>query len=252
MKKVFRKIHRWLGLLMALQIMAWMSSGLYFAIFPIETIRGEHLTVQAGTLEAAALDEIIPVAGAWATAAVQLGEHNALQAVSLHTTMGETWYRFSGSNESGSFSRLVNAHNGDLLPFLDADQIALLAASSLTVEGHIESIELVEQSTRGGEYRGRQLPLWRVVYSEPESLHLYIDGWTGEVVTRRTTRWRIFDFLWMLHIMDFDERDDFNTPLLQVAAALGLLVALSGLVFWTMTTQVFRGRKTRRGGTLKT
>ncbi len=231
---------------MALQILAWMSSGLYFAIFPIETIRGEHLTVPGGTLEAEALDKIIPVSGAWATAADQLGEASGLQAVSLHTALGDIWYRFSGSNESGTFSRLVNAHNGDLLPFLDAGQIAQLAESSLAVNGHIESIELVEHSIRGGEYRGRQLPLWRVVYSEPESLHLYIDGWTGEVVARRTTRWRIFDFLWMLHIMDFDERDDFNTPLLQVAAALGLLVALTGLVFWAMTTRVFRGRKTRR------
>ncbi len=231
---------------MALQIMAWMSSGLYFAIFPIETIRGEHLTVQAGTIAAQALDELIPVSGAWETLAGQLGELSTLQSVSLYSAMGDTWYRFSGTNESGTFSRLVNAHDGELLPFLDADQVAQLAATSLSVKGHIESIELVEQSTRGGEYRGRQLPLWRVVYSEPESLHLYFDGWSGELVARRTTRWRIFDFLWMLHIMDFDERDDFNTPLLQIAAALGLLLALTGLVFWAMTTRVFRGRKTRR------
>ena len=36
--------HRWLGLAMALQIVAWMASGLYFSIFPISEIRGEHLT----------------------------------------------------------------------------------------------------------------------------------------------------------------------------------------------------------------
>ena len=46
--------------------------------------------------------------------------------------------------------------------------------------------------------------------------------------------------------MDFDDRDDFNTPLLQVAAVLGLLVAMTGLVFWAMTTRLFRGRKARR------
>ena len=46
MKLFFRKVHRWLGLLMAVQIIAWMASGLYFAVFPIETIRGEHLAVE--------------------------------------------------------------------------------------------------------------------------------------------------------------------------------------------------------------
>ena len=178
-----------------------------------------------------------------------MGENSSLEAASLQMMMGDTWYRFSGSNESGEFARLVNAHSGDLLPFLDADQVARLAASNLAVNAQIQSVELVEHAVQGGEFRGRQLPLWRVVYDEPESLHLYVDGWTGEVVARRTTRWRIFDFLWMLHIMDFDERDDFNTPLLQIAAALGLLVALTGLVFWAMTTSVFRRRKTRREAT---
>jgi hypothetical protein len=47
----------------------------------------------------------------------------------------------------------------------------------------------------------------------------------------------------MLHIMDFDTRDDFNHRLLQIAAALGLIIALSGLVFWAMTTRLFRRRR---------
>ncbi len=86
------------------------------------------------------------------------------------------------------------------------------------------------------------MPVWRVDFSTPESLRLYVDPWTAEIVARRTARWRLFDFLWMLHIMDFSERDDFNTPLLQVAAALGLIVALSGVIFWAITARL-PGRK---------
>jgi hypothetical protein len=52
----------------------------------------------------------------------------------------------------------------------------------------------------------------------------------------------VFDFLWMLHIMDFQTRDDFHHPLLQIAAALGLIVALGGVVLWALTTPVFRSR----------
>jgi hypothetical protein len=51
----------------------------------------------------------------------------------------------------------------------------------------------------------------------------------------------------MLHIMDFDTRDNFNQPLLQVAAALGLVIALSGVVFWAMTTRLFRRRRRLAG-----
>ena len=33
---------------MAVQVIAWMVSGFYFSIFPIEEIRGEHLTIAPG------------------------------------------------------------------------------------------------------------------------------------------------------------------------------------------------------------
>jgi len=80
---------------------------------------------------------------------------------------------------------------------------------------------------------------------QPHPVNLYIEPWTGELLARRTQGWRIFDFLWTLHIMDFDTRDNFNHPLLQAASALGLVIALSGVVFWAMTTKLFRRRVKR-------
>lgn len=59
---------------------------------------------------------------------------------------------------------------------------------------------------------------------------MYVSPFTGKVVARRTNTWRVYDFLWSLHIMDYREREDFNHPLL-VAFAAGLLVlTLTGVV----------------------
>jgi hypothetical protein len=58
MKIFFRKLHRWLGLLTAVQIIAWMGSGLYFSLIPISEIRGEHLTVPPESLDSAQLDSL--------------------------------------------------------------------------------------------------------------------------------------------------------------------------------------------------
>jgi hypothetical protein len=243
MKPFFRKLHRWLGLLMALQIIAWMGSGLYFAIFPIETIRGEHLMAEPEKISVQGLEQLITPEEAWRAVSEALGNGITPGSLSIHASMGETWYRVSGYSEGEGFTRLVHARTGAMQPFLDAGQVSGLARASLAADGDIKDIQLVESHRDGSEYRGRQLPIWRVTFGEPENLHMYIDGWTGDILARRTDRWRIFDFLWMLHIMDFDERDDFNTPLLQVAAALGLLVAISGVVFWAMTTRLFRRRK---------
>src|SRR3546814_12697405 len=40
--RVSAKVHKWLALLMAIQILFWFVSGLFFAIAPIETVRSEH------------------------------------------------------------------------------------------------------------------------------------------------------------------------------------------------------------------
>lgn len=242
MKKWFRKIHRWLGVLMALQIIAWMVSGLYFAWFPIETIRGEHLAAEPDKLSAADLEAVIPVSEAWWAAHESLGGSAEPGTASLIRSRGQTWYRFAGSLGEGGYVRLVDAHSGEVMEFMDAGQARAVATASLLAPGTVSSVELVTEPQPGSEYRGRELPLWRVSYTEPESLNLYIDGWTGEVVARRTARWRVFDFLWMLHIMDFEDRDDFNTLLLQLASALGLALGITGLVYWLMTTRLFRKR----------
>jgi putative intracellular protease/amidase len=46
----------------------------------------------------------------------------------------------------------------------------------------------------------------------------------------RTNQWRIFDFLWMLHILDFESRDNINNWLLRLFSVLGLVTLLSG--YW--------------------
>ena len=38
---LWTKIHKWLALLMAVQILFWFASGLFFAWFPIEQVRSE-------------------------------------------------------------------------------------------------------------------------------------------------------------------------------------------------------------------
>jgi hypothetical protein len=52
---------------------------------------------------------------------------------------------------------------------------------------------------------------------------------TGELVSRRHELWRIFDFVWMLHIMDYETRDNVNNWLLRPFTWGALLMALSGV-----------------------
>jgi len=246
MKIFFRKLHRWLGLLMALQIVAWMASGFYFSIFPIAEIRGEHLTRAA---EVPALDEFAR-APSPASVKQSLDQHFdgdwELSRATLVQMDEKVFWRIEGSFGNVPFNRLVGADGGGVKSRLGAEEAKRQAFGWLSVPAKDAVVEWLESEPEDLEFRGRQLPVWKVSFSEPESLNLYLDPWTGEILARRTDRWRLFDFLWMLHIMDFDTRDDFNHPLLQVAALLGLIVALSGFVFWSLTTRLFRRSRNPR------
>ncbi len=77
--------------------------------------------------------------------------------------------------------------------------------------------------------RGRRLPVWRVELDHPHHPRIYLDAVTGEVVARRNSWWRVYDFFYMLHLMDYTERERIHHPLLSIAAALAVLTSLSGV-----------------------
>ena len=68
-----------------------------------------------------------------------------------------------------------------------------------------------------------------------------MDPGSGHFITRRHTLWRVFDFLWMLHIMDYETREDINTLLLTAATISGLL--LFGLGVWVLYFSFGFGRR---------
>jgi len=240
----WRKIHRWLGLLIGIQVLFWMASGLYFSLVPIETVRGEHLTAPPATLQPGELDGLMPPGQALGS--IQLEQ---LDGFSLQRLRGRLVYKASFQAHEQPQHRLLDARDGGLLPQLEPQQAQDLATAALLDPVPVKTVRRIETHQPGSEYRGRALPLYRVDFEHPGKLRLYLDAWTGEVVARRTSTWRIFDFLWMLHILDFQERDDFNQPLLQFMALAGLLVVLTGYVLWWLTSVFMQRRRRGRSNT---
>lgn len=241
-KSFTRKVHRWLGLLMAAQIVAWMASGLYFSIFPIEVIRGDHLTRPADELGVERLSELAAPAAIESALDRHFSGGWTLSALELVRADGQLHWRASGEHQGQSFKRLVAADGGRVRAMLTAADAGRRARDLLLSPAEPTAVEWIEQVEPDSEIRGRVMPVWKVSFAEPESLNLYLEPWTGDVLARRTDRWRLFDFFWMLHIMDFSARENFSHPLLQIAAALGLIIALSGVILWALTTRLLRSR----------
>jgi hypothetical protein len=98
----------------------------------------------------------------------------------------------------------------------------------------VDVTEWVTTAAEAAEYRGRQLPLWRAYSAENASLRVYVDPRSGDIVAIRNLAWRAWDFLWMLHIMDYDDRDDIGTLLLKLFSVMALLTAIAGIALYVM------------------
>ena len=109
-------------------------------------------------------------------------------------------------------------------------QKALLIVADKTFLKPLSVVEITEDKA-GSEYRGRSLPLYMIetINEESEEINVYLDPFSEEIVAIRSNQWRIWDFMWGIHIMDWNERDNIGNIFLKIFSILALLSALSGI-----------------------
>ena len=227
-----RKTHKWLGLFIGLQVVIWSLSGVYMTVVHIDTIHGDHLVRERASPGI--------IAGG-------LGDPLALATREKATGIRLAWVneRPIYVTEGPSGERAFAATSAAPLDAPSEQVIRALASSYYTGSERIASAELITDVP--GEIRGRTPPLWRVEFAHWNRPTFYLSPVTGELLSRRHELWRVFDFMWMLHIMDYDERENVNNPLLRAFTWGAVLMALSGiwLLFYAFPKRKKKGRSTR-------
>ena len=240
MNRVFYLLHRWLSLAILAQFAVWLCSGLFFASFSIADVRGEHVdtAIPLTSNDGAAL--LSPATAISIAAQLGLG---SVEGVELRLAAGRPVYIARGPHR---IALRVDARTGALLP-VEREEAEAIARRDQRGGPSVSSALLVETDPPI-EYRDRPLPAWRVFLADGKGTVIWVDARTGEVAARRNDRWRQYDFLWSLHIMDYRERESFHHPLLIVAAAVGFLTVASGVALWGLRfVRWRRGRKKRAG-----
>jgi len=223
---IARKTHKWLGLFIGLQVVIWSLSGLYMTVVHIDTIHGDHLVrPQPPTgIAASSLLDPLGVAAANGAENVRLAWVRNKPAYVLRTPAGEL---------------VADAITGRPVAPLSEAEIRATATGTYNGKEAIASAELITEIP--GEIRGRKPPLWRVEFDHWNQPTFYLSPVTGELLTRRHELWRVFDFVWMLHIMDYDERENVNNMLLRAFTWGAVLMALSGI--WLLLYSFHRKKK---------
>lgn len=216
----FFRWHRWLGYLVALQVLAWVAGGAVFAWLPFQGwVKGQDHVAK-------------PVAGlppGWAQRlAAAVGADQAVQSVqSVATAGGPAWkLRLAGGD------RWLDADGRELAP-PDAAAVGRFARSLYKGPARqLDVQQLAEVPARLGLVRelAAARPVWRAAFDDALQTRLYIDSRSGELLAVRNEAWVWYDFFWRLHVMDYGGGEDFNNPLLRAASPLALGLVLTGLV----------------------
>lgn len=209
-RRMVMRWHVWLGWLVGVPLLLWTVSGLFMASFPIDTVRGEHLKA-----EVSALPGFRPVA--------PFLEGRPVQTLTLGQQAGAPVWLIQYADGG---QRRADARTGALLPAVSASEAALLARAAFAGKADLRSVTRFSADNAPLELR-RPRPSWQARFSD--GTHIYIDEETGAVLATRSALWRAFDFMWGLHIMDLQEREDTHHPILIGFAALAVISILIGI-----------------------
>ncbi|MEP0987074.1 PepSY domain-containing protein [Ekhidna sp.] len=221
-----RKAHRYLGLFLGIQFLFWTLGGLYFSWSDIDKIHGEHLVMEkkdfSTTSGLIAPDSIL----------IKINSRQPLTPIAkieLVETLGEPYYQLQLM--TGEY-RLFSAKTGHLKPQFTKDEVIEIARTYITFEAEVKETELLTIVSNHHEYRERHLPVWAIAFDYEGDPVVYVDAVTGQFERIRHNSWRVFDWLWMMHTMDYETRDNFGNWLLKAFSILGLITVLSGFLLF--------------------
>jgi hypothetical protein len=174
----------------------WTVSGIYFAFNKIEMVRGEQYRLPSET------------------------EYRIFKR--LGQEIIET-------NDNGV--KTYSSHPQNFPVNMLSPEEAITIAKEKTSLNPV-SVSLIEKVERGVEYRGRRLPIYKVSTDTNDGINIYVDSVTGDIAAIRSDSWRVWDLLWALHIMDYQDRDNINNLLLKIFSVLALVSSVSGIILF--------------------
>lgn len=219
--KLTRSFHKWLSLFVGIQVLAWAAGGFVMSYFPIAKVRGEYLINNAP--EAPITNDEIKTPPQ-DILAMHATNGAGVRAIKVKRSLGRMVYELFKID--GTLD-MIDANTGEMLSPIPRELAMAYAQHDFTGQGKPVSVQfLIATNT---EYH-KAVPVWRIDFDNEENTHLYVSPRNGEILARRTDTWRLYDFFWMLHIMDYKNRSDFNHPLLIGAAALAVIMVISGIL----------------------
>lgn len=205
--KTVRTLHRWLGLLVFIQILLWIGSGLLISLLDADLARGKttRATMTAPPLVTEALLPVSALPRPFA----------GVESIRLQTVAGTLVYRVAGRNSS----RLYDAFTGEAVVIDQQRALAIARQSYQPLPGEVSEPAATVHFEE---------TVWRVAFDDRVETNVFLGVEDGHLLGHRNNRTEWVEFLLMLHFMDYTGGHNFNHPLIILAAILAVWLSFSG------------------------
>lgn len=209
-------------LFVGLQFLIWSITGVYMVSMDIHFIHGETLQrtekskVELNTISYSITELITSFPSA--------------ENITLIERLERPIYQFRVSEPIKKWL-VVDARTGELLPDINQAQAVNIAKNNYSQWDKVSNVHFISENNElPSELSSRHLPVWQVTFEHYSSPTFYISQQSGNIVTIRHNFWRVFDWMWRFHIMDYDDGKNVANWFLLLVALLGSLAAVFGAV----------------------
>ena len=192
-KQALFKLHKLVALVVSVQVALWMVSGLSFSLLSHKEISGRYLLAHQ-TAE--------PIRG---EVDFKPWLHWYPDVLQLSVNADSARQRWQVETRMGSLSR--DKRNSEY----GINEVAAreIAQRHLKSKSDVMSVNLITEPSYVTRKVG--VPVWQVEFNDSAKSSVFVNAKTGKIRGLQTSTYRIFDWLWMLHIMDYDQRKNLIT-----------------------------------------
>lgn len=248
-----RKLHRYLGLILGIQFLLWTVGGIYFSWSNMDEIHGD---LNRNPSELISVNSELISPSLILKQLKERGEFDSIKELKLIGILGKPFYQIHYFPDAAALTdhsahagmskpavQLADAVSGVLRGPLTESEAVEIAKSAFNTDSKVIEVKRLEETSSHHEYRLNPLPAFAISFDHPSRSTVFISTELGTIQKIRNQKWRIFDFLWMMHTMDYEGRDNFGNLLLRTFSIFGLFTISSGFILFYLSSRVLRRKK---------
>ncbi|MCW3172146.1 PepSY domain-containing protein [Shewanella subflava] len=220
-----RKWHKWVSVIVGIQVVLWLVSGLYFNL--MDHTKAAGLTYFSQSKVSNPLDATM-----WVEPKAVLEQHRDSVALDTVFLLGKPFYLLS--HQQGLYAHsyhqytLVDGYSGEVVT-LDAKWISKLAQASYTGGGKVAKLTLLTPPISA--FPKQQNPTWQVNFADDIGTEVYVEAQSGRIVGHSDEHKKLADIFFMLHFMDYNNQGSFNNVPMMLMAFFSLWLTMTGC-YW--------------------